>query len=157
MSRRPEAPDNSAINTMSLNPTSYRQVFEATPMERISMIQAGIGTRDAIRILTDVAMPNGQIFEALGVSKASITRKVASDQILSRSESERILGLAKLIGQVQSMTNDAEADAPAWLATWMAEPVPALGGERPINLIGTMEGQAVVSNMLGHLLRGGFA
>lgn len=29
MSRRPEAPDNSAINTMPLNPTSYRQVFEA--------------------------------------------------------------------------------------------------------------------------------
>ena len=142
---------------MPLSPTSYRQVFEATPIERISMIRARVGARDAMRILTEVARANGQIFEALGVSKSSVSRKAASDQFLSRSESERILGLAKLIGQVQSMTNDAEADAPAWLATWMAEPVPALGGERPINLIGTMEGQAVVSNMLGHLLRGGFA
>ena len=142
---------------MPLSPTSYRQVFEATPIERISMIRAGVGARDAMRILTEVARANGQIFEALGVSKSSVSRKAASDQFLSRSESERILGLAKLIGQVQSMTNDAEADAPAWLATWMAEPVPALGGERPINLIGTMEGQTVVSNMLGHVLRGGFA
>jgi putative toxin-antitoxin system antitoxin component (TIGR02293 family) len=80
---------------------------------------------------------------------------------LSPGESERVIGFVKLVGHlaaiVQESGNPEGFDAAAWMSRWLNEPVPALGSARPIDLMDTMEGQALVSTTLGQLQSGAYA
>ena len=77
------------------------------------------------------------------------------------SEREKVLGLSKLIGQVQAMvaeSGDPEGfDAAKWFAAWMVEPSPALGGRKPEDLLETADGREAVSRLLGQMQSGAFA
>lgn len=145
----------------ALNPTSFLAVFEATPMERIAIVKLGMKARDAKDILAQLAMPQGRTFEALNVSQATVNKKAAHDQLLSPNESERLLGVAKLVGQVQSMVSESGQpegfSAAAWLSNWLLEPLPALGGQRPVDMMDTMEGQSLVANLLAQMQSGAYA
>ena len=63
--------------------------------------------------------------------------------------------LVKLVGQIEAMVEESgnpdRFDAPEWLSRWLREPLPALGGDKPINLLDTMEGQALVSRALAQM------
>ena len=48
-------------------------------------------------------------------------------------------------------------DARGWLAQWLTGPVPALGNARPIDLMGTVEGQELVSKTLAQVGSGAYA
>jgi uncharacterized protein (DUF2384 family) len=69
--------------------------------------------------------------------------------------------LAHLVEQVEAMVVEAgdptNFDATAWLSQWLREPLPAVGGGRPIDLLDTTEGQALVSRMLSQIQSGAFA
>ena len=60
-----------------------------------------------------------------------------------------VTDFVQLVEQVEAMVEEAGSpvgfDARAWLARWLTVPVPALRGARPIDLMGTMEGQRLVS------------
>ncbi len=47
--------------------------------------------------------------------------------------------------------------ASAWLSSWLAGPLPALGGERPIEFLDTMEGQELVAKLLRQIQGGVYA
>jgi putative toxin-antitoxin system antitoxin component (TIGR02293 family) len=140
---------------------SYLAVYRATPGERVSMIKRGIRAIEAKRIIADLAIAQGEGFGALKLSPATVNRKAAQDKTLSPDESERVIGMAKLIGQVQAMIeesgNPEGFDAPAWISRWLREPLPAFGGVRPVDLMDTMEGQAMVSNALAQSQSGAYA
>ncbi len=142
-------------------PTSYLGIFRAEPAERIAMIKAGVRARMVKRLLADLDVPQAAGLAALNLPAATVNRKVASDQTLSPAESERVIGLASLIGQLQAMIQDSGDpegfDASAWLSRWLREPVPALGGAAPLSLLDTMQGQALVSNLLAQMQSGAYA
>ena len=48
-------------------------------------------------------------------------------------------------------------NAAPWVARWLEEPLAALGGRKPRELMDTAEGQAVVSNMLARAQSGAYA
>lgn len=140
---------------------SYIAIFRATPVDRIRMIKGGVPAAEAKRMFADLAMPQGVAFQALKLSAATVNRKAAQDQTLSADEGERVIGVAKLIGQLEAMveeSGDAEGfDARAWISRWLSEPLPALGGARPVDMLDTMEGQAVVANSLAQMQSGAYA
>ena len=67
----------------------------------------------------------------------------------------------KLVGQLEAMVEESgdpdSFDAPGWLSRWLREPLPALGGDKPINLLDTMEGQALISRALAQMQSGAYA
>ncbi len=140
---------------------SYLSVYRATPLERIDMIKRGIPAVEVKRILADLALGQGAGFKALNLSTATVNKKVKQGGTLSPEESERVVGFAKLVGQVEAMVQDsgdpAGFDAHAWLARWLTEPLPALGGVRPADLVDTMEGQGLVSAALSRMQSGAYA
>jgi putative toxin-antitoxin system antitoxin component (TIGR02293 family) len=144
--------------TMKLSPLD---VFLARPDERISMIRKGVPASEAKRLFDDMHIPQGVGLKALNLSTATVNKKAKTGDVLSREESERVIGLAKLVGQLEAMIRESGDptgfDAGAWLARWLAEPLPALGGTRPGDLIDTMEGQALVSSTLAKLQSGAYA
>jgi putative toxin-antitoxin system antitoxin component (TIGR02293 family) len=134
---------------------SYLKVYRASPLERISWIKRGIPAAEAKRLFVDLLIGQGVGFKALNLSTATVNRKAKQGKILSREESERVVGFAKLVGQLEAMIEESGDptgfDARAWMARWLTEPLPAFGGARPADLIDTMEGQAMVSSALAML------
>jgi putative toxin-antitoxin system antitoxin component (TIGR02293 family) len=140
---------------------SYLAVYRASPLERIRMIKHGIRATEAKRIIAELALGQGAALKALNLSPATVNKKARQDETLSPGESERVIGFARLVGQLEAVvqeSGDPEGfDAAAWMSRWLNDPVPALGGARPIDLMDTMEGQALVSTTLAQLQSGAYA
>jgi len=138
----------------------YLTIYRAAPLERIRRVKAGVSAREAKEILSDLAIPSVRI-AVLGIPVSTLNRKAKGAQRLSTDEGERVLGLAKLVGQVQAMVEDSGEpegfDARAWTAHWLNEPLPALGGARPLDFMDTMEGQGLVSDILARIQSGAYA
>ena len=74
---------------------------------------------------------------------------------------EHILGLQKLIGQVQLIVDEAgdpdAFDAARWVAEWIEQPLPALANAKPADYVGTVEGQNLVAGILDRMQSGAYA
>jgi putative toxin-antitoxin system antitoxin component (TIGR02293 family) len=136
-------------------------LFRAGRGDHVLTIKAGLPAVDAKKMLAALGLPAGEAVRALGLSRATLNRKAARRQSLAVEETERVLGVAKLIGQVQAMVEESgdptDFDAEKWVSRWLTEPVPALGGQRPMDLLDTMEGQALVSETLARMQSGAYA
>jgi putative toxin-antitoxin system antitoxin component (TIGR02293 family) len=136
-------------------------VIDTGPLERIARIKAGVPASEAKQLITDLNMGVSATLQALGVSVATLNRKVKNDDVLTKDESERVLGLARLVGQVRTLVEESgdpeNFDANGWTARWLTEPLPALGGARPVDFMDTMEGQRLVSDTLAKIQSGAYA
>ncbi|MBJ7314137.1 DUF2384 domain-containing protein [Rugamonas sp. CCM 8940] len=106
-------------------------------------------------------MPEGRLLALLGMSRATVSRKARAKQPLPPEDSERVLGVEALIGQVDAMVHESGEPVgfnPAtWVANWLAEPVPALNGRTPASFLDTVEGQKLLSNLLAMAQSGAYA
>lgn len=86
---------------------------------------------------------------------AAMTMTRSKDPLL---EEARVLGLASLIAQVQTMieeSGDSEGfDAAKWLGRWLDRPLPALGGQKPMELMDTPDGRALVHSIVARMQTG---
>lgn len=134
----------------------YRMDFA----DKIHVIRSGVPANRVGVLSSAMNMPKEALMESLGLPRATINRKVQRDQTLSPQESERVMGMQALIGQVEDMI-DAEShpefDAAKWLATWLAAPLPALGGATPASFMDTVEGQKYIGNLLEMAQSGAYA
>ena len=66
--------------------------------------------------------------------------------------------IACLIAHVQTMVkesgNPEGFDAAKWVDRWIDRPLPALGGQRPAELMDTPDGRALVSNIVACMQSG---
>ncbi|HEY5411738.1 MAG TPA: antitoxin Xre/MbcA/ParS toxin-binding domain-containing protein [Caulobacteraceae bacterium] len=125
------------------------------------MVKAGLPAAQAKRIIADLQISTNVAGSLVYVPISTFNRKVKNEEVLTPDISERFLGLAKLIGQVQTMVDESGApedfDAKAWTARWLNEPLPAFGGAAPVELMDTMEGQALVSATIARIQSGAYA
>lgn len=139
----------------------YAMVFSASPEDRIGMIRKGVPAGEVKKIIKDLGVEQKDFYHAIGLKVATVNRKVKHNGALSSDESERLLGVAKLVGQLEIMVSesgDPEGfDAPVWMSDWLREPLPALGGAKPIRFLDTMEGQALVSDALARIQSGAYS
>jgi len=143
---------------------NFREVFQATPVRRIDLIRAGVSAADFKSFVGGLDIQQEKIFGMLDIATATVNRKASRNEPLSREDSEKVVGMAKLIGQVETMleeSGDPEAapgfDAARWLTNWMGQPVPALGGASPSQYMDTIEGQAMIARLLAAMQTGAYA
>ncbi|MDP3759689.1 MAG: DUF2384 domain-containing protein [Ramlibacter sp.] len=140
---------------------SFVEVFRAEPLARVRLIKAGLPADFLDRLSRQMNMPKERLLPALGIAQATVSRKVRESKPLSSDDSERALGMARLVGQVEAMVQESGEpegfNAAEWVAQWLEEPLAALGGQRPADLMDTAEGQAIVSNMLARMQSGAYA
>lgn len=144
-----------------LGPESFRQLFESEPMERVSIVKQGIHPFMVDDIAKRMSIPKERLLGALGLARATVERKVRENKRLSPDESSKVMGMARLVGQVQAMveeSGDPEGfDAAAWTALWLERPLPALGGRKPAELMDTAEGQQLVASLVARMQSGAYA
>jgi putative toxin-antitoxin system antitoxin component (TIGR02293 family) len=141
--------------------TDFRGVFDSTPDLRVKWIRQGVRAVEVKEMVRMMDTSQDKIFKSLKLSTATINRKASRNEGLSAEDSERVVGMSNLIGQVQTMVeqsgNPDDFDAAKWVAHWLEEPLPALGGDRPASYMDTMEGQKLVANLLAMMQSGAYA
>lgn len=148
-------------STTSIAIDAYRTLYRSQLLERIEIVRAGVKASDAKVWLAMPDISGIAMMKALDLSVATFNRKVKSRETLSKAESERVVGFARLIGQLEAMVDEAGGrdtfDARSWISRWLTEPLPALGRARPIDFMDTMEGQRLVSQTLAQIASGSYA
>ncbi|RZI72465.1 MAG: DUF2384 domain-containing protein [Pseudomonas sp.] len=138
-----------------------RAVYCASPADRVQFIKQGVSARKAKTFIMNFDLDQKVMLDALNLKTATVNKKAVKDEALSTDDSERVIGLVKLVGQLQSMIEESGDpdgfDAHEWLSTWLKEPLPAFGGVRPIDYLDTMEGQGLVSRALAQIQAGAYA
>lgn len=79
---------------------------------------------------------------------------------MSRKLTRKEMAIDALAAQVQKMveeSGDATGfDATEWLLNWLEKPLPALGGQRPADLLNSEDGFEILSTLLARSLAGAF-
>ncbi|WGG49680.1 antitoxin Xre-like helix-turn-helix domain-containing protein [Rugamonas sp. DEMB1] len=136
-------------------------VYLMNAADRIELIRSGVPAAHLAVLSVKMGMPEGRLLALLGMSRATVSRKVREHQPLAPEESERVLGVESLIGQVDAMVRESGEpvgfDAARWLADWLAMPVPALNGRTPASYLDTIEGQKLLSDLLAMAQSGAYA
>lgn len=139
----------------------FASLYLCNPLERIELVKAGIPSQVLVRLGEDMAIPREKLYETLGLARATVNRKLRHDQLLDQDESERVLGLARLIGQVETVVresgNPEGFDAARWVARWLDQPQQALGGRRPADLMDTADGRGLVSDAIARMQSAAYA
>nr|WP_295130744.1 antitoxin Xre/MbcA/ParS toxin-binding domain-containing protein [uncultured Roseateles sp.] len=139
---------------------NFAHMFRTAPADRVLLVKKGMSAKTVRVIAKRMAVPEAHLVRMLGLSRAAVNRKVRQNKPLSIEESSRVLGIGSLIGQVQVMVeesgNAAGFNAAEWTAAWLNRPVPALGWLRPMELMDTFDGQALVSVVVARMQSGAY-
>jgi putative toxin-antitoxin system antitoxin component (TIGR02293 family) len=139
-------------------PMYFKTAFRADPMERVQVVKDGLPARFVEEMARNMSVSKESLVGTLGLARATIDRKAKQDKPLSSDESSRVLGLARLVGQVQAMVEESGEpegfNAGEWVARWLERPLPALDGRRPAELMDTAEGQSLVSTLVARMQSG---
>ena len=142
-------------------PFEFTTLYELSPVEQIDIIRAGMPPDALKAMIHEMDLSQEKVLGYLALPMATINRKIKRKELLSPSDSARVLGLASLIGQVQTMVersgNPEGFDAAKWLAEWMERPLPALGGVRPAEYLDTIAGQQLIGDLLAMMESGAYA
>lgn len=135
--------------------------YRVDPKARIALIRQGMPAAVVGQLSSRMGISKELLLASLGLSRATISRKEKDAALLSKDESERVLGVEMLIDLVQTMVEEsgdpAGFDAARWLSGWLTSPVPALAGETPASYLDTFEGQKLVANLLATMQSGAYA
>jgi len=138
-----------------------RATYAVPPLGRVALVKEG-APPEALRLLSErLGITRERLYATIGVPRATMERKLRQRRRLDPDESERVLGLARLVGQVEELVRESgeakDFDAARWLAGWLERPLPALGGRRPAELMDTAPGREIVSGLVAQMQSGAYA
>lgn len=140
---------------------NFRRAYQIGRIELIDLAKEGLPARTAVDLARQMSITMDRLFKTIGLARATIDRKVRENKTLSPEESARVLGVARLVGLAQSMVEESGNpdgfNAAKWVAGWLEQPIPALAGRRPAELMDTAEGQSLVVNLLERAQSGAYA
>ncbi len=140
-------------------PLSSLYPFDA--IERVALVKEGVPSGLLVLISEDMAISRDKLYATIGLARATVNRKLREQQVLNQDESERVLGIARLVGQVDQIVkesgNAVGFDAAKWVAAWLDRPQAALGGKCPAELMDSADGRGVVSDLVARMQSGAYA
>jgi len=139
-----------------------QRVSHATPMEILKTERAGVHAQLIKDLSSHMAISASRMFRILGIPKATAEKKLATGQTVSGQSGQAAIGIVKLLGMAETMMADSTSqeakgfDSAKWLGRWIETPQPALGGQKPADLLDTPTGLDIVSRLLGAIQSGAY-
>ena len=90
-----------------------------------------------------------ELASELGLAERTVQRRLAKDQPLSFEEAEKSIRVARALVKARHVLEDMDAGA-----RWLLTPAKALGGARPLSLLGSGDGFTLVMDELGRIDHG---
>jgi len=141
--------------------TPFATLYSVDPIERVAIVKEGLPAEVLTVLAEDMSISKEQLYATIGVARATVDRKIREQSVLSLDESERVMGIAKLVNQVDTIVrssgNPAGFDPAKWVSAWLDRPQAALGGKRPAELMDTSEGRGIVSGLIAQMQSGAYA
>lgn len=139
----------------------YMEAFQSPLGMRAQLVKKGVSPGVIPVLARDMNYDQGELVSLLGVPRATFQRKLRDQKPLDLSASERVLGVMRIVGQVQQMVEESGVsegfDASAWVGHWLEQPLPALGGKAPAEFMDTAPGQELISQLLAQTQSGAYA
>jgi putative toxin-antitoxin system antitoxin component (TIGR02293 family) len=137
------------------------RLYHTSVVDRVSLVKAGVPAKYVKVLSTRMKMPMERFYRTLGLARPTVDRKVRLSKLLNPDESERVVGIARLVGQAQSLVKESggpeEFDAATWVSAWLDRPLPALGGKPPGEFMDTADGRMLVADLLSQEQSGTYA
>ncbi len=120
---------------------------------RMALLRTGVPASWVRHMEHATGLPRSVLCRLLGLKLSTVNRKLHNQALLSPDETERLMGLQRLIGEVAAIVRDCgdgqPFDAAQWLAAWLQRPSRALGGALPGDFLDTAEGREQLSRQIG--------
>lgn len=140
---------------------TYAKLFEETPVDRIRRVKAGLPAQRLAELRAVMDIPSEKLFGWIGIPGATARRKLRDNTALSLDESERTLGMARLVGLVVKIVAESGTsesfDAGKWTARWLDRPNAALGGRYPGQFMDTADGRRIVEALVARMQSGAYS
>ena len=153
--------DQGRAISKSFDPGTARVIYEMQPLARADLVKAGAPSGLLSNVSLSMDVPKERLIKILGLSRSTVSRKIADKADFSMDDSERIVGLVKLVGQVEKMdmeSGDPKGfDAAKWFGRWIEQPEAALAGRKPADLMDSSDGREAVSRLLAQMQSGAYA
>lgn len=126
---------------------------EAPLADRIRLLRQGVPSSWLRQAEEATDLGRSTLCALLGLKLSTMNRKLNQKLRLSPDESERLMGLQRLIGEVEAVVRDCGEGqgfaAGRWLASWLQRPNQALGGATPAAFLDTAEGREQLARLIG--------
>ena len=117
------------------NPNQGLELFRAGVVDRVNIVKNGVPAFYVNVLTVCMGIPKDKFYRTIGLIRATVDRKVRTSKLLNQDESERVMGIARLVGQAQSLVEESggptKFNAARWVAAWLDQPLPAMNGKRP--------------------------
>ena len=139
-----------------------RAVAGASPMETIAIERQGVLCAFIDDLSKQMGLPSLRMFDILGVPKAKVRKKGATEMYIDGCAGQSAVGIIKLLGIVRAIVNNSTAeeaknfDSTQWFGQWIERPQPALGGRKPAELMDTPTGVKIVAKLLRSIESGAY-
>lgn len=136
-------------------------LFKTSAIERDSFVREGVPVGYVDELADRLGESRSRLYVLLRIPRATAARKKSEDVRLSVDSSDRVVGFAKLIGQVETIVqesgNPEGFDAAQWLKGWISRPLAALGNRRPDEFMETSDGREMISQILARAQSGAYS
>src|SRR6185312_11872034 len=127
---------------------SFKSLWECEPIDRVKLVWSGVPSTLVKRVASEMHLSIPAVSQIVGLPPSTVYRKLAKRAKFNTDQGERILGLARLIGQVQTVVIESGVSrsfqAGAWVARWVNSPQPSLEGWFPRDLMDLDVGRQLV-------------
>ena len=105
-----------------INTLGFKKIYQLPTLEYIALIRHGIPASFVVKLAGLLNLEPKRLSSILRFPFRLVERKVESDALLSASHSEIVLGIVRMIGNIQSKADDAEMtdfNAAEYFSKWM--------------------------------------
>ena len=115
-----------------------------------SLGERGIPARALVELASALGLSGAaELAAELGLAERTIQRRLAKRQALSIEEAEKSIRVARALVKARHVLEDMDAGA-----RWLLAPSKALGGMKPLSLLGSGDGFTLVMDELGRIEHG---
>lgn len=142
-----------AVSSLTSLRLDYCALWHAPALERCSLVEGGLPLSVVTQLAKDTGVTEFRLTEWLRISAEFYGHQIRGERSLPSTPSERVLGLVRLVGQIETIARESGDrqgfNGPRWMAAWLAQRTPALGGRRPAEIIWLADGRDMLSDILG--------
>ena len=128
-------------------------VLGSEPLDLQAAIHAGLPFKSYDLFVRTTALTLPEQAQLFGLALRSVNRLRADRKPLNPVASDRLVRMARLVGELLNLWHGDKARVMAWLRS----PNTALNEKRPMELLDTDPGVRLVENVINGLKYGGFA
>lgn len=122
-------------------PVKVAALAALPPFDQIDTIREGVAAQVFDQIATAIGVGKETLARKLNINAQTLRKR--KSRMLSAEEAEKSLRVARVFGLATEVLGTEEE-----ARQWLNDQIPALGGERPLNLLDTDIGAHEVTNLL---------